>query len=118
MVSARSVSGAKAEALAEAFLVAHGLTIVDRNFRRRCGELDLIARDGDVLVFVEVRLRTRRDFGGPAASITKAKCARIAAAAGQYLARLSTPPPCRFDAILLDALDSGRIEWVKDMMSL
>ena len=118
MASARSVAGARAEALAAAFLAARGLTIVERNFRRRCGELDLIARDGETLVFVEVRLRTRRDFGGAAASITAAKRSRIAAAAGLYLARLSRTPPCRFDAVLLDALDPARVEWLKDMMTV
>ena len=117
MTGVRSDAGARAEELAAAFLVAHGLTIVERNFRRRCGELDLIARDGEILVFVEVRLRTRRDFGGAAASITAAKRARIAAAAGLYLARLSGTPLCRFDAVLLDALDPARVEWLKDMMT-
>ena len=75
-------AGEQAEALAADFLAARGVTIIERNFRRRCGELDLIARDGDTLVFVEVRLRTRGDFGGAAASITASKRARIAAAAG------------------------------------
>ena len=89
MASARGVAGARAEALAAAFLVARGLVIVERNFRCRRGEIDLIARDGETLVFVEVRLRSRRDFGGAAASITAAKRARIAAAASFYLGRRS-----------------------------
>ena len=79
------------------------------------GELDLVARDGELLVFVEVRLRRRRDFGGAAASITKAKRGRMAAAAGLYLAGLAHTPPCRFDAILLDTLDPARIEWLRDI---
>jgi len=117
LARARSVAGAQAEALAAEFLAAHGLAIVERNFRRRCGEIDLIARDGDTLVFVEVRYRKSQAFGGAAASITARKRSRIAAAAGLYLARLSHTPPCRFDAVLLDALDSARVEWLKDMMS-
>ena len=92
------------------------MTILERNFRRRCGELDLVAQDGDTLVFVEVRLRTRSDFGGAAASITARKRSRMAAAAGLYLARLRRSPPCRFDAVLLDAIDPKRIEWLKDVM--
>jgi putative endonuclease len=111
----RALAGARAEALAAQFLVARGLAIVERNFRRRCGELDLVARDGDTLVFVEVRLRRSRDYGGAAASITAAKRARLLAAASLYLARLSKPPPCRFDAVLLDALDPARIEWLTDI---
>ena len=116
MAAPRAVAGEKAEALAAEFLAAQGITILERNFRRRCGELDLVARDRDTLVFVEVRLRTRGDFGGAAASITAKKRARMAAAAGLYLARLPRTPPCRFDAVLLDAIDPARIEWLKDIM--
>ena len=93
-----TLAGARAEALAAQFLVARGLAIVERNFRRRCGELDLVARDGDTLVFVEVRLRRSRGYGGAAASITAVKRARLLAAANLYLARLSNPP------------DNGRIQ--------
>jgi len=117
MAVARAEAGARAEALAAAFLVARGLTIVERNFRCRRGEIDLIARDGETLVFVEVRLRSRRDFGGAAASITAAKRARIAAAALFYLGRLPRTPPCRFDAVLFDAVAADRIEWLQDMMT-
>jgi putative endonuclease len=118
MAVTRAAAGARAEALAAAFFVARGLTIVRRNFRCRRGEIDLIARDGDTLVFVEVRLRSRRDFGGAAASITAAKRARIAAAALFYLGRLPRTPPCRFDAVLFDAAEADRIEWLRDMMSV
>ena len=117
MAAPRGEAGARAEAIAADFLVARGLTIVARNFRCRRGEIDLIARDGETLVFVEVRLRSRRDFGGAAASITAAKRARIAAAALFYLARLPRTPPCRFDAGLFDAIDAERIEWLQDMMT-
>jgi len=58
--------GTRAEGLAADHLERHGLVIVERNFRTRHGEIDLIARDGDSLVFVEVRLRSRGDFGGAA----------------------------------------------------
>jgi putative endonuclease len=118
MAGARAVAGERAEALAAEYLAAQGLAILERNFRRRCGEIDLIAKDADTLVFVEVRLRTRSNFGGAAASITAKKRARIAAAAGLYLARLRRIPPCRFDAVLLDAIDPTRIEWMRDFMSV
>ncbi len=111
----RADSGAAAEALAADFLVARGLTIVERNFRCRTGEIDLIARERETLVFVEVRLRRSATFGGAAASITPAKRQRIARAARFYLARLGKEPPCRFDAILLDTLDPRRIEWLVDI---
>ena len=108
-------SGAAAEALAARFLAARGLTIVARNYRCRSGEIDLIARERDTLVFVEVRLRSSDAFGGARASITAAKRRRLERAAGHYLAQIGGEPPCRFDAILLDALDPERIEWLKDV---
>jgi putative endonuclease len=111
----RAAAGAAAEALAARFLAQHGLTIVERNWRWRGGEIDLVARDGETLVFVEVRLRRGGEFGGAAASITAAKQARIVTAAGLYLARLPRTPPCRFDAVLLDALDPARIDWLRDV---
>jgi putative endonuclease len=114
--TARGEAGARAEALAAEFLGRQGLAIVARNFRRRRGEIDLIARDGDTLVFVEVRLRRRADYGGAAESITAAKRARMIAAAGLYLAKIRDAPPCRFDAVLLDALDPARIDWRRDVI--
>jgi putative endonuclease len=107
--------GAAAETLAAEFLVKRGVEIIARNYRCRGGEIDLIARDRDMLVFVEVRLRSNAAFGGAAASITVAKRRRLARAAGHYLAKLGREPPCRFDAILLDALDPDRIEWLVDI---
>jgi len=114
---ARAAAGAQAEALAAEFLIARGLAIVARNFRTRHGEIDLIARDGEVLVFVEVRLRRSQYFGGAGASITRAKSARLTAAARGYLAMLGSEPPCRFDAVLLDSLDAPRIAWERDILS-
>ncbi len=112
----RATAGARAEALAAAFLEARGLGIVARNVRSRHGELDLVARDGAMLVFVEVRLRRGAAFGGAIASITPAKQARLLAAARGYLATLGREPPCRFDAVFLDALDPGHIEWQRDIL--
>ena len=88
----RAASGAQAEALAAAFLASKGLAIVARNVRSRFGEIDLVARDGDTLVFVEVRLRRSARFGGASGSITGAKLARIRAAAEGYLATLARIP--------------------------
>ncbi|MBK9702689.1 MAG: YraN family protein [Betaproteobacteria bacterium] len=116
MTAPQADAGAEAERLAAAFLERRGLVIVERNYRRRCGELDLVARDGATLVFVEVRLRRGRAFGGAAESITAAKRARLTRAAGLYLAGLRDTPCCRFDAVLLDALDADRIEWLQDVI--
>jgi len=104
----RQQAGAAAEERAAQLLEEHGLRVVARNFRTRFGEVDLIARDGDTLVFVEVRLRARADYGGAAASITRTKQRRIIAAARLYLRR-APASACRFDAVLLCADD---IEWI------
>jgi putative endonuclease len=102
MTSPSQVVGANAEEAAARFLVSHGLAIVARNYRTRFGEIDLIARDGQTLVFVEVRLRTHAGFGGAAESVDSSKRERIIAAARAYLARMGTQPPCRFDVVTLD----------------
>lgn len=108
-----STRGSDAEALAAAYLEGHGLAVIERNFRVRGGEVDLICRDGKVVVFVEVRLRSNSRFGGAAASITSAKQRRVILAAKHYLAGKSHPS-CRFDCVLFEALDSPRIEWLKN----
>ena len=113
---ARAELGARAEALASDYLARQGLVLVVRNFRTRHGEIDVIARDRDTLVFVEVRLRSRAAYGGAAASITPAKRARLLAAAHAYLATLAREPACRFDAILLDGLDPARIAWERNIL--
>jgi putative endonuclease len=107
--------GAEAEALAAEYLHSRGLAIVKRNYRCRGGEIDLIARDGTTLVFVEVRMRSSSAFGGARASITAAKRRRLKFAAGLFLSGLAREPPCRFDAVLLDGLDVARIEWLVDI---
>jgi len=114
---ARAAAGRAAEDLAARFLDARGLRVVARNFRTRRGEIDLVARDGATLVFVEVRFRRSASHGGAAESITPAKQARLIAAAQVYLLRQRGDPPCRFDAILLDALDPARIDWRRDVIA-
>lgn len=116
LAQSRATAGARAEALAADYLGRRGLAILARNFRTRMGEIDVVARDRGTLVFVEVRLRSGAGFGGAAASITPAKRARLLAAADAYLATLDRVPPCRFDAVLLDALDPARIAWVRDVI--
>ena len=105
--------GAEAEAMAAAFLERKGLHILARNYRCRLGEIDLVARDGDTTVFVEVRQRASRAFGGAAASITSAKRARLVRAARHYLSRLNASPACRFDALLIEG-DPPRIDWIRN----
>ena len=115
--SRTGASGACAESIAAEFLMRRGLAIVGRNFRTRAGEIDLIARDGATLVFVEVRMRRSQRFGGALESITAAKRARIVAAANGYLAMIGREPPCRFDAILMDRLDTSAVSWQRDVFA-
>jgi putative endonuclease len=103
-------AGGAAEERAERLLAEHGLAIVTRNYRTRLGEIDLIARDGATLVFVEVRMRSDNRFGGAAASITARKRSRIVAAARQFLMGYTRAPACRFDVI---ALDGDQPEWIR-----
>lgn len=104
--------GHSGEEYAALFLQARGLHIVARNWRCRLGEIDLIARDGATLVFVEVRQRASRSYGGAAESITIAKQRKLSAAAALYLASLGREVPCRFDALLIGA--GGNCEWIRD----
>jgi putative endonuclease len=115
---AQGATGPRAEALAADYLARRGLTIVGRNFRTRFGEIDLIARDGRTLVFVEVRLRRSLRFGGAVESISAAKRERMIAAANGYLATLGREPPCRFDAILMQHLDGAGIDWRRDILAV
>lgn len=109
----RHTDGPAAEALAAAHLQRHRLRVLERNYRCRSGEIDLIARDGDTLVFVEVRLRRSERYGGAAASVDRAKQMRILSAARHYL--IGKPDQaCRFDVLLMDALDPARVEWLRD----
>ena len=96
--------GAAWEALAATHLQRAGLSVVARNFRTRFGEIDLVCRDGEVLVFVEVRYRARTiGFGSGADSITAGKRQRLVTAAGQF--RQAHPAlselPCRFDVVAI-----------------
>ena len=109
----RNLSGRAAEDLAARYLQHQGLRLEARNFRVRGGEIDLICRDGHVLVFVEVRLRRNKAFGGAAESITARKQASLVLAARHYLMRVPESD-CRFDCVLLDDLDVSTITWVRD----
>ncbi len=108
--------GAQAEAAAAAWLKQRGLAIVERNWRCRFGEIDLVLRDGDTLVFAEVRLRGNPLYGGAAASIDRRKRLRLAAAANLFLAAAPQwrSGPCRFDAVLMSAPDGSEIEWIRN----
>jgi putative endonuclease len=107
----RREQGAVREAEGRRYLEARGLRFIAANVACRQGEVDLVMRDGDTLVFVEVRFRGSDRFGGAAASVDRRKQARISAAAGYYLTRHPSDLPCRFDVIAIDA--GGQVSWIK-----
>lgn len=107
--------GDAAEGAARAYLVRAGLRFVEANYRtpgRGGGEIDLVMRTPDgTLVFVEVRQRSGASHGGAGASISTAKQQRIILAARHYLMRFASPPPCRFDVLLVQGA-LGQMEWL------
>jgi len=105
--------GEQAETLAADFLRSRGLIVVEKNYRCRFGEIDLIAREGKTIVFVEVRHRTGTAYGGAAASITPAKRGRLLKTARHYLSTVHPVPPCRFDAVLLTG-EPEHIDWIRN----
>ncbi len=116
----KQLVGDQAESLAITLLERAGLRVLERNYRVRGGEIDCIALDGETLVFVEVRYRKNRRFGGAGASIDLRKQQRIIHAAQIYLMKhpRQAHRPCRFDCVLLDALDTDASEWIKDAFQL
>jgi putative endonuclease len=105
--------GEAAEQIAAEFLKAQGLKLITSNYRSRFGEIDLIMQDGANVVFVEVRLRKNKHFGGAEESITVAKQHKIVITAEYYLQQHGNQA-CRFDAILMDKADAKNISWIKN----
>lgn len=106
--------GDQAEQLAADFLQIQGLKLLEKNYRCRFGEIDLILLDKKTLVFAEVRLRKNQNFGGAASSITPQKQTRIVHTAQHYLSMQHNLPPCRFDVVLLNELSAAHIEWIQN----
>ena len=105
-------NGARAEDLCAGLLRAAGLRLLERNWRCRHGEIDLIAEEGQTLVFAEVRMRSSGGFGGAAESVTAAKRARLIAAARLYLMR-RPESACRFDVFLVEGVPAS-VRWIRD----
>ena len=117
MPTARQQSGRRAEELAVEFLRAAGCEILYRNYRRRLGELDIVALSGGELVIAEVRMRTSNTWGGAAASVDRRKQQRITRAANQLLQQHAdlAAMPVRFDVLVVNDPygPSPSIEWIR-----
>lgn len=109
--------GQASELLAERFLQAKGYRILARNLRTSLGELDLVAEDRGVLVFVEVKARATEAFGGAVLAVDRRKQAKLVRLASQYLAqRHLSDRSCRFDVVLVQGHPSAhsRIEHIQN----
>jgi putative endonuclease len=106
-------TGDAAEEQALIYLQKAGLQLVQRSFLCKGGEIDLIMRDQQYLVFVEVRKRKNAQFGGALASITASKQKRLVHAAQVYLKSVKPLPPCRFDVV---AIEADQLQWLKNVI--
>jgi putative endonuclease len=105
--------GKQAESQAEIYLMKQGLKLIDRNYRSRFGELDLIMQDGSSLVVIEVRYRKTDAYGSALESVTPAKQAKIIATTQHYLRdHPSADRPLRFDVVGISG--DGSLNWIKD----
>ena len=108
MPTDRQRLGERGEALAEAWLTERGYTVAERNYRCPYGEIDRIMREGERLVFVEVKTRRNSDYGSPAESVTPFKQRQISRAALHYLQKNEAEErPCRFDVVEVLLLDGA-----------
>ena len=107
--------GQKGEALAVSFLRKKGYRIKVCNYKTRIGEIDIIAADGDVLVFVEVKTRESLEYGHPFEAVNARKRKKIASVAMLYLKKFDDLPPCRFDVVSIH-INNGKpeCELIKD----
>ncbi len=111
--------GAQGEEYAAAFLRGKGYRIIERNYKTRIGELDIIANDGGTLVFVEVKTRESIAYGKPFEAVGFHKRRKIANVAMLYLKKLKNIPPCRFDVVSIFFEDGKpECELIKDAFEL
>lgn len=111
------VSGKTAESIAEQYLRSKGLKLVEKNFTAKSGEIDLIMRDGNQLVFTEVRYRQNTRFGLPEETVILNKQRKIVKTAQQYLIqkRIYDECECRFDIVAIHGtIPQHKINWIKD----
>lgn len=114
MPGSKRITGDLHERSAADFLQQQGLTLLESNHHSRHGEIDLIMQDQETLVFVEVRYRRNKNFGGAAISVTPAKQRKIALTALAYLQRSrKTDAICRFDIIAINGQEILESQWIK-----
>lgn len=112
MITRQRIAGNAAEDQVLNYLIEQGLRLVTRNYSCKAGEIDLIMRDAEYLVFVEVRYRARTDFGSALESVTPAKQRKLILTAQYYLQQTGKMPACRFDVAGMD--QNRQIHWIRD----
>lgn len=114
MFTGKQISGIKGENIAASYLVKKGYKIIEKNFRARGGEIDIIAIDGDTLVFVEVKARSTREFGSPLEAITYRKIKSLIKTAQFYkIKNPGLPENMRIDAVAISLDDKNNIKSVE-----
>ncbi|MCL4122981.1 UNVERIFIED_CONTAM: hypothetical protein GTU68_063356 [Idotea baltica] len=108
--------GDRAENLAYRFLKKQGLSLHQKNYRCRFGEIDIVMQDSDYLVFVEVRHRKSNNFGGALESVDSRKQMKLRKSAEHYLIKhKKTDTPCRFDILCVNGdLNKPEIDWIQN----
>ncbi|NLM17698.1 MAG: YraN family protein [Candidatus Riflebacteria bacterium] len=118
MITSKQLLGKECEEAALRFLLKRGLRLVARNYSTKLGEIDLIMKDGEVLVFVEVRSKTDSTHGTPLETIDYAKRRRIEKVAAAYLRdyHISQDVFCRFDAVGITITSDGeqKLEYIEN----
>lgn len=114
MIARHLIHGQQAEQQALDFLQGRGLRLQARNFSCKTGEIDLIMRDRETLVFVEVRFRQSNDFGRALETVTAKKQRKLLATANRFLQMNRIDSPCRFDIVALNGSGSSPVEWIKN----
>ncbi|MBW2659224.1 MAG: YraN family protein [Deltaproteobacteria bacterium] len=111
MADNRQKLGRTGERIASAYLQKNGYIILSKNYRRKCGEIDIIARQGDYLVFIEVKTRTTISHGHPLEAVTVRKQKQISMVAQCYLAENNLfDTAARFDVVAVTALKNSRVQ--------
>lgn len=108
--------GSEGESIAVQFLKKQGYAIIAHNYRTRIGEIDIIAKDGDTFVFVEVKTRSNESFGAPYEAVNTAKRQKMKKVASLYLQKQKKEFPARFDVISITCRQNGQkaIRHIKD----
>ena len=107
------IYGKRSEIVASNYLKDKGYKIISVNYKNKIGEIDIIARDGECLVFVEVKARASRQFGHPLEAVNFTKQRKIRAVASVYLMQIKRPNAyCRFDVVSILGIENPEIEHI------